>query len=114
MSPRFLSLLLFVSLACALRAGTLQNPGRGNQASSYIELLKSPNETKRQEGKQRLLSLGAESIDPLLALLEEISRDEFRPWFALGREKEGKEAWEHYQALDPRKVNERRVALAGC
>ena len=109
--PRFVSFLLLVALTSELRAITLQVPFTGNQVGVYIDLLRSPDEAKRQEAKVRLLSLGAESIGPLLALLEDLFRNEFMPRFALGRETEGKEAWDHYQALEPRKINERQLAL---
>jgi HEAT repeat protein len=116
MGVRLVLLLMFISFAHGDARGACQDRPNGNQAIEYVALLKSFDEAIRNEGKSKLLKLGAESIRPLVALLEDLLREPFKPWFAVGREREGKEAWDHYQAVDPREVNVVRAAsdrLAG-
>ncbi len=82
-----------------------------NQVSDYIELLKSSEEAKRQEGKEKLFHIGSDAIGPLISLLEDLFKDDFTPWFASGRAEEGKEVWERRQrALDSGDAGAARAA----
>lgn len=100
MSVTALSVMLFMALRLDMLTDSPQDTFNRKQVSEYIELLKSSDEVKRQEGKEKLLLLGSSSIGLLVSLLGELSADPFRPWFVSGREREGIEAWERRQKAD--------------
>lgn len=102
------SMFLIMSSALKADGNSFQSPSNRNQASEYIELLKSVDEGKRQAGKDKLFELGPDSIGPLVSLLENISMDDFTRVFASGHSKEGEDIWE----LREKAINSRNEAAA--
>lgn len=85
-----LTALLFILLTPGIKASSLQEPASKKQATQYIEMLKSDDDTKRIEGKTQLLQLGDQSIAALLPLLDDLIKQQNKFWLY----PEDKEEWE--------------------
>ena len=86
----------------------LANPGRADaragwtlgddDAESLVRQLSSATDSARLAAKVGLIGLGQTAVGPLMALLEDL-RNHVGPRFALGKEKEGAQVWDHYWSL---------------
>jgi hypothetical protein len=75
-----------------------------------IKQLWSSDEKVRLSAKEKLIQFGSEAIEPVLALLEEVTTNEARR-FMTGKEQEGAEAWKRVKQAEEIKDSEQRDKL---
>jgi len=94
--------VLSIAYAVLLPFSTFVSCLDSTQITENIRRLWSVEFAERQKAKDNLVMVGDEAVPSLLVLLDDILHNQ-QPRFALGKEEEGKIAWEYYNNLPSEK-----------